>query len=435
MELMAPALLKALRGGNAERLRVVVERHGLLEDQPDGSPSPLTSLVYLSLRTLTAMGSDAPEEGAPPGELCNGDNPPAPSASNRTCEARRIIDTFVHRGHGLAALRLIDPLLAGVLNYVVGQAPSATEPHYELAAMLSASCSKAFCRTEDALTLLINLFAWLEPTEAQPRRGQESVARLNAVFSHPSIDKAFGLVRSSMTAEDMVVFGNLLLDNLMALPTDPEKFDLAYHRGIEIAVNDLLTKLKVTRDDPEYGDLRLALDEVLGPHEKVDESQPHGALRPLLYDLLDPSRPRPVLGVLQRVLDCSRRNDPTSSLMRMVFDLGIKDGVVGLGEIFAALEEVGRVDERASLVTFARLTLEMLLDDEEGTSAFRQICADLLDTQPPEGGGVSNAELLLPVAADLFEEGAVGEGLCVVDTLLFGCAGGVQPACVDRTVP
>lgn len=433
LDQMAPALQTALRGGKVERLRALVERHQLLGEPSDGVPSPLQTLVQLTLRTLTAMGEDAPEAGAPEGQLCNDLAPPAPSAANRSCEARRIIDTFVHEGKGLEALRLLDPLLAGVIGYVVGT-PGAP-PHYELATALSATCTKAYCRTEDLLGLLIGVFAWLEPTEAEPRRGPEALGKLNAVFSHPGIREALALVEANMTAEDLVVFGNLLVDNLLALPTDPARFPLAYHRGIEIAVNDLLSSLGIGREEPKYRELRLALDELLGPHEKVDESQPHGALRPLLYDLLDPSRPQPVLGPLQKVLDCVRRNDPSSSLMRMVFDLGFKDGVVGLGEIFAALDGLVRMDERASLVTFGRLTLEMLREDEEGIAASRKLGALLLDTQPPEGGGASNAELLLPVAAELFEEGAVGEILCVLDTLLFGCAGGSQPACPEPALP
>ena len=41
----------------------------------------------------------------------------------------------------------------------------------------------------------------------------------------------------------------------------------------------------------------------------------------------------------------------------------------------------------------------------------------------------SNAEQALPSVANLFEQGVVGEAICAIDTLVYGCAGGSQPAC------
>ncbi len=432
---MAPALQSALRSGKAEGLREVIERNKLLEPQPDGSPSPVQTLLFVSLRTLSAMAEDPAEPGAPAGGYCNDALPPAPRDANRTCEARRIIRTFVREGKGLEALGLLDPLLAGIVDYIVGNPPSAQEPHYELATALSATCSKAYCRTEDTLDLVSGLLAFLEPNAGQPDRPKAILGKLTALFSHPSIVDALGLVADHMGEEELIVFGNLLLDNLMVLPTDPDKFPTAYHRGLEIAINDLLTSAGITRESEQYGDLRRALDEVIGPHEKADESLPHGELRPVLYDLLDPGRPQPVLGPLQKVLGCVRKNDPSSSLMRMVFALAYKEGLVGLDEIFGVLEGLAQMDERASLVTFARLSVAMIREDEEGTRAFRRICAAVLDTRPPAEGERSNAELILPVAADLFEDGAVGEAICVTDTLLHGCAGGERPACPHLAVP
>ena len=41
----------------------------------------------------------------------------------------------------------------------------------------------------------------------------------------------------------------------------------------------------------------------------------------------------------------------------------------------------------------------------------------------------SNAQLALPVIADLAQIGVANEAICAVDTLIYGCSGGHQPAC------
>ena len=45
-------------------------------------------------------------------------------------------------------------------------------------------------------------------------------------------------------------------------------------------------------------------------------------------------------------------------------------------------------------------------------------------TQPP-----ATRSAALPEVAALFKQGVTDEVLCVLDTLVYGCAGGSQPAC------
>jgi len=425
---MAPALTEALEGSRAERLAAVVERNRLLDAQPDGTPSPFVTLVKIALKTCSAMASDPPEPGAAPGELCSELFPPASKDSNRTCEAQRILRTFVREGKGIEALRLLDPLVASILNYVVGRAPAATTPHYEVSASLAATCTKAYCRTEDMLDLFIGVMAALEPTSEEPRRAVRVLAQLNALLTNPETTKVFTALESSgWSDDDFVAFTNILLDNVMALPADPEGFADTYHRELEVRVNDLLTTVGITREKPEYKALREALDALLGSHENL--SQPHGDARPLIYDMLDPARPEPVLRPLQKVLSCVRASDPNSSIIRMLHSLAYERDLLGLRDLMVAVEAVARIDERVSLATFGKRALQMIRADDEEMAASRKVCATFFDTRPGPEGAASNAELWLPVAADLFQGGAVGEVVCVLDSLLYGCAGGSQPAC------
>jgi hypothetical protein len=428
---LAPAFSETIRSGRAEKLRVVLERNKLMEPQTDGSSPPILTLLRVVLGTLNAMAKDPPERGAPRGELCNSVSPPAPRDANRMCEVRRLIQVFVHEGKGLETLNLLDPLLAGALRYIVGSPPSATVSHYEVAGVLSDLCSKpAICRPEDTFDMLAGILSYVAPTTAEPKRPKNLLATLNAFLQHPSVKSLLASMTAKLTLDELILFANLLMDNLFAMPTDPAKFANVYHRDMEVKINDLLTStLKISRTDPKYKDLRLALDKILGPHEKEDESQPHGNVRPMMFDMLDPGRPQPILVPMQRSLDCFRKVDTKSVLMQMVHALGYKEGVVGLNDIVRALEGVADTDDRGTIVHFAIMLVGIIRQDGDGLLASRKLCATLLSTKKPADGSKSNAELITPLVTEVFEQRAVQEIVCVADTLLFGCAGGPRPAC------
>lgn len=423
---LAPAFMDVLESGQAERLRTIIERNGLLEDQPDGSPSPVMTVLRVVVNTVNQFAHDPPEPAAPPNGLCAEEEAfaPAPEDANRMCEARRLIKTFVREGKGLDSLKLLDPFIAGILKYVLGQPPVATEPHMEVAAVISRICSRADCRTEDVLSLVEGILAFITPTAAESDRPQQVLAKLNALVNHPSMGTALDTINGSEQS-DMILFSNLLLDIVASIPTEPDRFDVYYHREMEVKINDLLTQFGLTRDSEKYGELRAAIDEVLGAHEGNDA---HDGERPLLYDMLDPRRASPILIPLQKVLHCARKSDPEYAAMKMVYDLGFRGGVIGLRDIVKAVNELAQLDERGTILNFAKVLLGALRKNEHGLASVRKLCAVSFSTETPPDGGPSNVELAAPVLASLFEEGAVGEILCVVDTLLYGCAGG-QPAC------
>ncbi|MBI5547078.1 MAG: hypothetical protein HY901_24625 [Deltaproteobacteria bacterium] len=429
LDALAPALMDSLKGGQSEKLREVIERERLFDDKADGSPSPVKTLLRVSIATLSSMAADPPELGAAEGQLCNEANPPASRDSNRMCEARRILRVFVREGRGIEALQLLDPLVARVLGYLVGA--SGGEPHYEVAAVLATSCTKPYCRTEDTLDMAVGILSFLEPTVEQPRRTFEVLQALTELVQDPAMGSLSKSVREQMGEDGFVAFANLLRDNLMELPDDPEGFERKYHMDIEVRINDLLTRtLGITREG--FPELRAKLDKALGAHEGDEVLLPHGSQRPVLMDLLDPARPEPVLVPLQKQLDCLRKTDLSSALPHLLYALSFGEAALKLSEILASVTRLAELDERVSLLTFFKRTLVMIRLDEEGTSAARELCSRALDTGLPAEGGLSNAELVMPVLADMFAGGVLGEVVCVIDSLLFGCASGPQPACAVR---
>lgn len=428
LDALAPALMDTLKGGQSEKLKRVIERERLFEDQPDGSPSPIITLLKVSMTTLRSMASDPPEPGAPAGQLCNEAKPPPSRDSNRMCEARRILEIFVHEGKGNDLLVLLDPLLARVLGYIAGA--GLEPPHLEVATVFAASCSKAYCKTEDLLDTLTSMLSFLEPTVTDPKRPVRILGLLSDLLNDAEMESLRTALNSQMGEEQMVAFGNILLDNVMALPTDPATFTAKYHRDLEIKINDLLTgTLGLTRQ--KAPSLRALLDQIVGPHEVGDLDKPHvdAGAAPLMMEMLDPRRANPLLPPLQGELACLRKNDPNSAMLRMMHALFYKGDTLGLGKILDALVGLAELDERVSILTFVKRTVVMIRQDEAGTTAMRRLCAKALDTSTPATGGPSNAALMTTVAEDLFSGGAVGEIVCVADSLLYGCASGPQPAC------
>ena len=368
-----------------------------------------------------------------PGQLCNFDDPPAARDSNRMCEARRILKIFIREGKGEEALHLLDPFIARILSYVVGT--GAGTAHYEAAQVVGATCTKAYCRIEDTIDVLVGLLAFLESTFEEPHRAQDVLTLLRDLYAHPGM--AALVERAQQINEaDLVTTSNMLVENVANLPTDPSAFRRDYLMNLEVKLNDLLQS--TSWNNAPYIGLRALLDQVIGPHTPSDTTSPY-AKTPLLLDLFDPSRPYPVLQPLQAVIAClnnlntQEHLDGIAAGVKLVFALGPQSNTgtnaIALADVLGALEGLTEIDDRDSLITFGRRALVMIRDDEEGTTAARKVCAKALDDRAPADGGVPNAELVMPVLQSVFEGGALSELFCLIDTLLYGCASGPQPAC------
>jgi hypothetical protein len=121
-------------------------------------------------------------------------------------------------------------------------------------------------------------------------------------------------------------------------------------------------------------------------------------------------------------------------IVRMLYRLAIRDmraefGVTRLSQVFKQIQDV---DQRGSLIFLANTLAKAVRGDEAAIAAAASTCKTLLSTSVPSGQSRSNAELALPVVADMLRNGLVQEAICAIDTLLFGCSGGTQPACPVR---
>ena len=90
---------------------------------------------------------------------------------------------------------------------------------------------------------------------------------------------------------------------------------------------------------------------------------------------------------------------------------------------------------RGALIHLLGTIATAIRNDEQAIDSSAKVCRTLLSTDANTrlaDGGIqaqSNAQLALPVVGDLLAAGIVSEGICAIDTLIYGCAGGPQPAC------
>ncbi len=392
-EELMPRFSDALSSGRTEGLRQVMVSHLLLpEGGREGEPPPMAQVLRTVFTTLGRFAQEPPEPGAAEGALCAA-TPPELSFAHPLCETRRAMELLVHQGKGLDALRLLDPQIAGVLNYVRGTSPASRKAHhYEVAQVVSDLCQQtAQCQATDTADLVLGLTAYLGTPE-----------------------------------------GRAGLDNALALVTDPRfepylRGDGAAYGGETaiLALAKVLTDALIGMEHPDDLD-NLPLDIV--PED----------LRPLLQQglgdlkvLLDPAREPNVFRPLKRALNCLNSKDGNQELIRMVYRLGLEARLPEFGFTRMLQTAVGlrETDERGTLLHLTSRFARALRDDEEGLRAIATVCKELFSTHAPPGQTHFPAQLAVPVIADLFEEGVAAEALCAADTLVYGCAGGPQPAC------
>ncbi|MBS1148538.1 MAG: hypothetical protein H6Q89_236, partial [Myxococcaceae bacterium] len=157
------------------------------------------------------------------------------------------------------------------------------------------------------------------------------------------------------------------------------------------------------------------------------------SLGPIIEDLkvvLDPNRA--LIGPTRKVLNCVTKKDPNSEIVRMLYRLALGPNKLpefGFTRLLGLLDGVKSVDQRGALFHLIGTIADAVRQDEQAIDSSAKVCRTLLSTRPPPGQAQSNAQLALPVVADLFAAGLVAESICALDTLMFGCSGGPQPAC------
>lgn len=390
LEQLMPNFLEAISTGKTANLAKVVKERLLVSSRP-GEPPPLTLLLGAIAKTLEDFAKAPAEPGASPGQLC-ARPAPALAISHPFCELRRAMELLVHEGKAHEALALIDPLVHGVADYIIGRQPSSVGAHYEVATVFSNLCAQSgVCQLSDGLELLEGLAAYLQAPE-----GAQLFARLSTVVGHPALEPYL--------VDDGAEYGG--------------------ENGVIALVKVVSATLQGMQSPAELEALPITSlpDELQVPaQELIDE----------LERLLDPAREPNVLGPLKRSLNCLTVADANHELLRMLYRLGLeaKLAAFGMNRLAKTGEALFEVDARKSLAFLAQRMARALREDPRGPEAAAQVCRSLFSTQRAPGDEKSSAELALPVLADLSEAGLASELVCASDTLVFGCAGGPSPAC------
>jgi hypothetical protein len=389
-EELMPRFKEALSTGRTEGLRKVMQQH-LLQGEREGEPPPMATVLRAVFGTLARFAREPAEPGAAQGEVCASPPPPV-SGAHPMCEMRRAMDLLVHEGRGLEALGHLDPQVAGILNYIRGKSPAARKKdHYEVAQVFSDLCQQTVqCRVEDTADLVLGLTAYLGTPE-----GKDGLDRALALVKDPRMEPYLRGDGAQYGGEDAIVaLAKLLMDAVKGMehPDDLDNIPL-----------DLV---------PE--DLRPLIRQALAD----------------LKVLLDPAREPNVFRPLKRGLNCLNSKDKNNELVRMVYRLGLDARLpeFGFTRMLGTAVGLRETDGRGSLLHLTSVFARTLRNDDQALGALARVCHTLFSTRA-QPGELSPAQLALPDVAELFERGVAGEALCAVDTLVYGCAGGAQPAC------
>jgi hypothetical protein len=380
-ELM-PRFVGAISTGKTEGLKNVVENQLLRSARPD-EPPPINDVLRVIFATLNRLASKPPEPGGTKDSYCAPEGSPPPlERANEVCELRRTIDLLVRQGKGLDAIAVVEPQLQGILDYITGTGTSRDRvPHYEIAAAFSNLCSNTMvCQLSNGLDLIIEFTAYANTPD-----GRRLVTNLNTLGTKQTLT-AF-LAPQNLNEDGFVAIARALIPAIKG--ADPAALENAFNQ-LTILPADLRNDLR-----PTIEDLKRLLQ-----NERLKMS-------------------------ISRALTCIENSDRNYDLVRMLYRLAIRDmrpefGITRLSQIFKQLQDV---DQRGSLIFLANTLAQAVRNDEDAINAAASTCKTLLATSP------NNAQQALPVVAELVRNGLVQEALCAIDTLLFGCSGGAQPAC------
>ncbi len=396
VEQLMPRFIAAANTGKTEGLKQVI-RDYLLVPAREGDPPPVADALRAGFSVLSTWAKLPPEIGAAPGETCNAVAPPLsdvppPTGPHPLCELRRSLDLLVHDAKGLEAVKLVDPQVAGILNYILGRPPASQVPHYELSGVIAKMCQpSAVCDLGDGLDLVVGLTAFAETPE-----GQAALDRIDVLLENPALAPYFTAQGEQFGGENGVVALTRLLLEILPDMSDPAELDA-------LPIGQLPASLQ-----PD-------LNAVLGDMKR----------------LLDPKREPNVLRPLKKAVGCYATSDTNLELVRMLYRLTFdaKLPAFETKQLLSRVNLLRATDQRGTVLRFVRSYASAVRRDEQALSSMSKVCSELFSTQTGPGRPKTNAELAVPVVADLFSQGIVNEIACATDTLIYGCTGGPQPAC------
>ncbi len=392
-EKLMPNFLKVISDGKTENLKRLVETQLLVSGRED-VPPPINEVLRVIFKTLNTFALKPKEPGAVGTEFCTPTvSPPAIQTppltqANELCEMRRALDLLVHRGKGIDAVKLIEPQLLTIVNYLTGTGLDCRGrpriPHYEVAGTVSEFCSQnGNCQLTDGLDAVIAFTAYVNTPD-----GKLLVQHLNELAAKPSIT---GLLNpQALTESDAVTIARSLI--------------VAVQGADPMALRNAFNAL------PLPDQVKMDLQPIVGDLEKV-LGQPQ---------LMVPVR---------RSLNCLTMQDQSLDTVRMLYRLAIEEqcSEFGLTRLTAVLKGVQDADQRGSLIFIVGTLAKAVRSDELAVDSAANVCRTVFSTARAPGAAQSNAQLALPVLGELVKAGVVNEAICAIDTLLFGCVGVMQP--------
>ena len=389
-EQLMPNFVTIINQGKTQNLKTLVETQLLVSERPD-EPPPINEVLRIIFKTLNGFALKPPEQGATGGQYCASiaAQPPLTSA-NELCEMRRALELLVHDGKGIDAINLISPQLLTLVNYQTGVGLDCKGrprlPHYEVAGAVSQFCSQSgVCQLTDGLDMAIGITDYVNTVD-----GKLLVQHLNELAAKPSIT---GLLNPQALTEDGMV--SIARTLITAIP------------GADAAA------------------LQNAFDSLPLPQQvKMD-------LQPVVGDLKKLLAHMEIMVPLRRSLNCLTNEDRNLDTVRMLYRLAIEEqcSEFGLTRLTGVLQGIQDVDKRGSLIFIVGTLARAVRSDELAIDSAAKVCRTIFSTAKAPGAAQSNAQLALPVVGDLVKAGVINEGICAIDTLIFGCAGGMQPAC------
>lgn len=390
-ELM-PSFQSALRTGGTENLRELIE-DTLSVSPREGVPPPISDVLRAIFQKLTQYAKKPPEPGATGGELCASvANAPPLAQANELCEMRRSLQTLVHEGNAIDAVKLVQPALSTVLAYITGEgADCRGRPrvaHYEVATLLAGLCAQdGNCQASDTLELVVAFTAYANTAE-----GRKLFVDLDTLLNKPSVAALLDGATTTLTEDAYVGLFRVVLP------------------------------VVISADGPQ---LRQTIEQLpLSDEVKAD-------LQPVVDDLVLLLGHEELTGPMKKALNCYLVKDTNFDAIRLGYRLAIEEGCepLGLRPLIASLLQLQAVDERGSFVWVVGRLAQAERDDEFAVDSTAAVCRTLFSTRRDANASRSNAELALPDIERLVRAGVIDEAICTVDTLLFGCAGADRPAC------
>jgi hypothetical protein len=394
---LVPNFLSFIDSGRTANLACVVKAH-LLAGRTPNDPPPINDVLRAVFALLNGFAHQPPELHAVPGTLCAPDDdeslwPPVDQA-NQLCEMRRTLYVLVHKGEGIDAVALIDPQVSGVIDYITGNDPYDHIAHYEVSGAVSRLCSQNVqCQLSNGLDLLVALSSYLEDSA-----GKKTLMDLKTLLNSPTFQGFLNSSAPNSLTED----GAVALAKV-AIP------------AIQSASPDDLQNLL---NQPPLNAYQMELQPVVDDVKIV-------MMTPALYD------------PLKKTLTCLTWADTNYDLIRMLYRLGLRDmnSNFGITKLAMLIDNLQGLDPRGALIHLLGTLAAALRADSNAIDSAATVCQQLFSTTIPDGQSKSNAELALPVVGDLFKIGAVDELVCALDTLIYGCSGGSQPACANQPAP